>query len=86
LQKRAVAGISCYYGKTSAEREVRVFQLINLLTMGTSFTDIIYTFGRYYLNDYGWAVDFNITIGADLQIIYKNMVDNVTRPASRAIL
>lgn len=31
-------------------------------------------------------MDFNISIGADLQVIYKNMVDNVKRPASREIL
>lgn len=54
--------------------------------MGSTFADIIYTFGRYYLNQFGWAVDFNITIGADLKVVYQNMVDNVVRPASRAIL
>jgi hypothetical protein len=86
LQRRAVSKISSYYGQTPGEREVRVYQLINLLTMGTCFTDVIYTFGRYYLAEYGCAVDFNMTIGADLQLIYKNMVDNVLRPASKAIL
>lgn len=86
LQKRAVSNISSYYGQTQIEREVRVYQLINLLTMGTCFSDVIYTFGRYYLTDYGCAVDFNMTIGADLQLIYKNMVDNVVRPASKALL
>ena len=86
LQKRAVSKINVFYAKSSAESEVRVYQLINLLTMGTSFTDIIYTFGRYYIQEYGCAVDFNISIGADLQVIYKNMVDNVRRPASREIL
>lgn len=83
LQKRAVSQINVFYAKSNTESEVRVYQLINLLNMGTSFTDIIYTFGRYYITEYGCAVDFNISIGADLQVIYKNMVDNVRRPASR---
>jgi hypothetical protein len=86
LQKRASSRISEYYGSSSSECEVRVYQLINLLNMGSTFADIIYTFGRYYLNQYGWSVDFNVTIGADLKIVYQNMVDNVVRPASRAIL
>ena len=86
LQRRAVSRISTYYGQSNAQKEVRVYQLINLLAMGTCFTDVIYTFGRYYLAEYGCAVDFNMAIGADLQIIYKNMVENVVRPASKAIL
>jgi len=54
--------------------------------MGTSFADVIYTFGRYYLHKYGCAIDFNITIGADLQMVYNDMVDHVNRPASKNIL
>ena len=86
LQKRASSRICEYYGKSNSECEVRVYQLINLLNMGSTFADIIYTFGRYYLHQFGWAVDFNITIGADLKVVYQNMVDNVVRPASRAVL
>jgi len=31
-------------------------------------------------------IDFNITLGADLQYIYKHMVDYIVRPASKIIL
>ena len=32
------------------------------------------------------AIDFNIILGADLQLIYQEMIDNVTKPASKQIL
>jgi hypothetical protein len=47
---------------------------------------VIYTFGRYYLEKYSYAIDFNIVLGADLQLIYTNMVEQVLRPASKSIL
>lgn len=32
------------------------------------------------------AIDFNIVLGADLQGIYQEMIDNVIKPASKPIL
>jgi hypothetical protein len=57
-----------------------------LINLGTSFADVIYTLGRYYMDRFGWAVDFNITMGADLQGLYGEMVESVARPASLTIL
>lgn len=51
--------------------ELRAYQLLNLINLATSFSDVIYTLGRYYLDRFGWAVDFNILMGADLQRIYR---------------
>lgn len=48
----------------------RVYQLLNLINLGTSFADMIYTFGRYYLHRYGCAIDFNVSLGADLKLLY----------------
>jgi hypothetical protein len=59
---------------------------MNLIHLGTSFADIIYTFGRYYMDKFTCAIDFNIVLGADLQSIYQEMIDKVRKPASRAIL
>ena len=56
------------------QREAKVYQLINLITLGTSFADIIYIFGRYYLDKFTCAIDFNIILGADLQGLYHDMV------------
>jgi hypothetical protein len=63
-----------------------MYQLLNLINLGTSFVDIIYTFGRYYMNNFACAIDFNIILGADLQGLYENMVENVSRPAKVEIL
>ena len=51
--------------------ELRAYQLLNLINLATSFSDVIYTLGRYYLDRFSWAVDFNILMGADLQRIYR---------------
>ena len=70
----------------STEGEARVYQLLNIISLATSFCDVIYTFGRYYLNKFGWEIDFNIVLGADLNGLYEEMVRCVKRPANRAIL
>lgn len=65
---------------------MRVYQLLNLMNLGTSFADIIYIFGRYYMNMFTCAIDFNIILGADLQGLYENMVENVNRPPRADLL
>ena len=32
------------------------------------------------------AIDFNIVLGADLQSIYQEMIENVIKPASKPML
>lgn len=65
---------------------MRVYQLLNLINLGTSFADIIYTFGRYYMDTFSCVIDFNIILGADIQGLYEVMVEHVNRPAKRDIL
>ena len=57
-----------------------------MITLATSFSDAIYTFGRYYLDKFTCIIDFNIILGADIQELYQEMIDNVKKPASKAIL
>lgn len=68
------------------DQEAKVYQLLNIINLATSFCDVIYTFGRYYLGKFGSAIDFNIALGADLNGLYEEMVRSVRRPANRAIL
>ena len=42
--------------------EEMLYSKLNLLKRGTSFADILYTFGRYFLNIYVFIVDFNIIL------------------------
>ena len=65
---------------------MRAYQLINLINIGTSFSDMIYILGRYYLNRFGCAVDFNVLLGVDLQGLYGEMVESIRRPAKKRIL
>ena len=60
--------------------------MLNIITLASSFSDVIYTFGRYYMDKFACAIDFNIILGADLQGLYQEMIDNVTKPASKQIL
>ena len=64
----------------------RAYQLINLLNTATSFTDILYTFGRYYMQQYGCTIDFNIVMGVDLQAIYTMMAECAKKPTPIGIL
>jgi hypothetical protein len=32
--------------------------------------DVLYTFGRYYLNKYQFTVDFNVILAKDFQQLY----------------
>jgi hypothetical protein len=41
-----------------------------MLKLGLSFIDVIYTFGRYFQRDFGFAADFNITLAIDFTRIY----------------
>lgn len=86
LQRRVLIHSGDLEGGRKIEREGRVYQLLNLLHLGTSFSDIIYTFGRYYMDSFACVVDFNIILGADLQGLYQEMVEKVLKPASREIL
>jgi hypothetical protein len=60
---------------------MKMYQFLNLLHRGTAFSDILYTFGRYYSNVYIFVIDFNIILGNDLCLVYNEMVKNVARPA-----
>lgn len=65
---------------------MRTYQLLNLITLATSFSEIIYTFGRYYLDRFTCSIDFNIILGADLQFVYEDMIEHVNKPATKDIL
>jgi hypothetical protein len=41
----------------------RMYQLMNLIQAGTSFSEIIYTLGRYYGKIYPFSADFNVILG-----------------------
>ena len=55
---------------TREQKQARVYQLLNVINIATSFSDIIYTFGRYYMEKFTFIIDFNIILGADLQSLY----------------
>ena len=53
--------------------EEQMFQMFNLLKRGTSFVEILYTFGRYYLQEYTFIVDFNILMARDINSLYDDV-------------
>jgi len=66
-----------------------MYQLINLIHSGISFSDVIYTLGRYYIKKYPLTIDFNIMLGtniyylgSDLGSVYDQMVRNVPKPVT----
>jgi hypothetical protein len=71
----------------------KMYQLMNLIQAATSFSEIIYTLGRYYAKTYPFAADFNIILGKnsynsgnDLNTVYNQMVKYTPKPASCEIL
>lgn len=42
---------------------------------GISFSDVFYTFGRYYRERYPFAIDLNIVVGKDIQKNYTRLTD-----------
>lgn len=67
LQKRNLFGCAAH----SSEDEN--YQLINLIRNGLSFTDIIFTIGRYLYKDNKFLGDFVTVIAKDLSQLYKMM-------------
>jgi hypothetical protein len=53
---------------------MKMYQMLNLLHQGTAFSDILYTFGRYYSDTFAFVVDFNIVLGKDMCFIYNKMI------------
>mgnify|MGYP003692101027 CR=1 FL=1 len=49
------------------ERVDWIYYLLNLLTRGLSFVDVLFTFGRYYADKYPFFVDFNVILGVDIR-------------------
>ena len=68
------------------DQQSSLFHLLNLLVKGTAFSEILYTFGRYYVPPNLFIVDFNIILAADLNGVYNEMLKCVKRPADRDIL
>lgn len=83
LQKRVTLD---FYDTAASESEAKVYQLLNLINLGTSFTEMIYTIGRYYVKEYEHVIDFNIVLAADIKFLYTEMVDLIKRPASESFL
>ena len=48
---------------------------MNLINMGTSFSDMLFTMGRYYTNKIPFTLDFIITLGQDLSRIYQILTE-----------
>jgi hypothetical protein len=83
LQKRVTID---FYDTSSNQCEAKVYQLLNLINLGTSFTEMIYTIGRYYVKEYEHVIDFNIVLAADIKFLYTEMIDLIKRPASESFL
>ena len=61
----------CQYCPKDSSQLDRMYQLFNIIQTGTSFSEIIYTLGRYYHLIYPFAVDFNIVLGK--KYIYERL-------------
>lgn len=58
-----------------------MFQLMNLIQAGTSFSEIIYTLGRYYGKVYPFSADFNIVLGNYMMLFpYRIWSDDSLQP------
>jgi len=68
--------------KIQTQNEDKVYQLLNLINLGTSFTHLIYIMGRYYAEKYKFIIDFNITLAIDIKNLYNEMMDNIRRPST----
>ena len=44
-----------------------------MVNLGTSFTQLLYTIGRYYNKEFPFAIDFNITLGTDIKKLYDRL-------------
>lgn len=49
------------------------FAIINLLKLALSFTNIIFTIGRYLFKTNSFLVDFNIIMARDLSCMYNTL-------------
>ena len=67
--------------------EYEIYALINLLMFGTSFSDTIFTLGRYIFKENRCVRDFNVVMAKDFAKLYKRLssvlykeiaVENVT--------
>lgn len=48
---------------------------MNLINMGTSFSDMLFTLGRYYVNKIPFILDFNIALAQDLSKSYQILTE-----------
>ena len=55
---------------------MRLFKLINQIKMVGTFSQIIYTFGRYYPH-YQFIIDFDIIIAKDVRTLYSEIANQI---------
>lgn len=59
--------------------ELKAFTIINILNRALSFIDILYTFGRYYVTNYPFIIDFNINMGIDVAKTYGELIKHLNK-------
>lgn len=73
LQKRLITNFSDLDGSLKA------FSITNMILRALSFVDILYTFGRYYTQQYPFFIDFNILMGIDIHVLYEELYLNINK-------
>ena len=53
--------------------EQQIYKLINLIRYGVEFVDVLFIFGRYYIDIYSFIADFNIILAKDIRKIYDEI-------------
>lgn len=63
----------------SEDSEAKLFQILNLINLGSSFTEMLFVLGRYYQEKVRFAVDFNVVLAQDLNQLYNKLADLVSK-------
>lgn len=60
--------------------------MFNIISAASTFHQVIYIFGRYFVNKYVFIIDFNIILAKDIAKIYSNIQKRITAPYDTELL
>ena len=83
LQKRSLV----IFGQDNPQHsEARIYQLLNLINSGTSFSSIFFVLGRYYQQTIRCVQQLNQVLAQDIAFIYRIMSNQLVPPVTNQFL